>query len=178
MKDLTLLKELILEKVDLTETMVNYGIRFTFDPTNSMEAQFHCPFHGGNDTKPSARVYKESKSCWCWVCKKVRNVINVVMEKESLGYVEGIKFILDKWRIDTSGISDAPSLETKRPENPSESWTELIRLRGMIKERRRRMPTEKYAAVVTAWYMIAFDQSQEKPVREQIKKLKSRLRTL
>ena len=100
------------------------------------------------------------------------------MEKEGLGYVESIKHIIGKYRIDTSSVPDGPNLDTKRPEDPSESWVDLLRLRGALRERRARIPTVKYAALVTAWYMTAFEQSLGKPVGEKIKKLETKLGTL
>ena len=60
MKDIEKLKDLVLEKVDLAQVMLDYKVNFVFNPLKVDEAQFKCPFHG-QDTKPSARYYRATK---------------------------------------------------------------------------------------------------------------------
>lgn len=43
--------------------------------TDKKQCQISCPFHG-YDTSPSARVYPESNSMYCWTCAKSWDVID------------------------------------------------------------------------------------------------------
>jgi len=55
--------------------------------TDMDEEQFSCPFHG-KDTKPSARYYKSTDSCYCFTCFVPGTLVNT-----ELGYrpIESIK---------------------------------------------------------------------------------------
>lgn len=43
--------------------------------TDKQQCQISCPFHG-YDNSPSARVYPESNSLYCWACAKSWDVID------------------------------------------------------------------------------------------------------
>lgn len=51
------------------------------------EQQFRCDLHGdGNDNAPSARVYPDSNTWYCFACGKTRDAISTVMEKEGFNF--------------------------------------------------------------------------------------------
>lgn len=107
MKDLTKIRDLILEHLDLTQIMIDYGVEFIYNPLYMDEVQLRCPFHG-KDNKPSARLYKATNTCYCWVCQKRWNGIDFIKEKEGFSYSAAINYILKKFNIDISSIPDMP----------------------------------------------------------------------
>jgi len=178
MKDLKLLKDLILEVVDLTDVMVSYGVEFVYNPHAATEIQFKCPFHG-KDNKPSARLYKETKSLWCWKCHKRWDVIDFIKDKESLSYVGAVLHIIGTYHVDTSSIPDTPrSLAPEKPVEVSDLNIEFMRLQNMIRDLRGKVPFEKFNAVCSAWYMIAYASHQGKDMTEALQKLDLKVNSL
>lgn len=58
------------------------------------EQQFSCDLHGdGLDRKPSARVYPESASWYCFACGKTRDAIDTVRAKRDLSFIDAIRFL-------------------------------------------------------------------------------------
>jgi hypothetical protein len=156
MKSLKKLKELILEKIDLTSVMLQYKVPFIYDPRQVSEVQYRCPFHG-DDNKPSARLYKNTKSTYCWVCHKSWDVVGFIQEKEELSFKGTLNFIIDRYRVDTSSIPDAPEFEERKPLDismPDFQYGEpeidpriRLDLRGVI-------GVEKYAPLSVAYLMV------------------------
>lgn len=56
-----------------------------------------CPLH--EEKSPSFKIYPESERFPCFGCGKYGNVINLVMEKEGLTFVEAVKFIANRHGI-------------------------------------------------------------------------------
>lgn len=176
MKDPVRLKELILETVDMAKVMLDYGVKFVYDPTLSEEAQYHCPFHG-KDNKPSSRLYKATKSSYCWVCKKRWNVISFVMDKESMSFSRALTYIVRKYGIDVSSIPDEPDI---RMTTHSMDWTEkeMLGTKKSIMKHRGKIPLEKYSRLCVAWYMISYSISRGLDVTESITRLKNKIESL
>jgi hypothetical protein len=177
MKDLKKLKEYILDNIDLTALMLQYGVKFVYNPRVMSEVQYHCPFHG-NDTKPSSRLYKESRDCWCWKCHKRWDVIEFVKDKEGLSFVGAVLFIINRYNLDISQIPDIPTLDIKKPDPGSVIEETVLRLKNSIREKRGKIPLEKYVALCTAWYMVSYARSQDKDIQESLTKLNERVNTL
>lgn len=179
MKPLNLLKDLILKKVLLSDVLQGYQVEFMYDPNKADEVQFRCPIHG-KDNKPSARFYKETQSCYCWVCHKRWDVISFIGDKESLSFVESIKHIVNKYKLDTSGLPDLdiesvkpkiiPKIDQKRQENIF-----IISIRSKLKDYRGKIPFEKYRALCGAFYMILYDQYKDLNVMPNLIKFESKL---
>lgn len=110
MKDFVKIRDLILEHLDMTQIMIDYGVDFIYNPLHMDEVQLRCPFHG-KDNKPSARLYKATNTCYCWVCQKRWNGIDFIKEKEGFSYGAAINYILKKFNIDISSIPDMPEKE-------------------------------------------------------------------
>jgi len=155
MKDPERLKDFILDRVDLTEVMINYGVQFMFNPKAAQEVQFRCPFHG-KDNKPSARLYKATRSCWCWVCHKKWDVINFIKDKEGLKYYQTLLYIINRYNLDTSEIPDEPRLDMGTVKEPNDESINMISLENRIKELRKKLPLEKYSGLVTAWMILSY----------------------
>jgi len=91
--------ERIHEQVDILKLLGDYG--YPVRPDMDREQQFSCNMHGdGNDLKPSARVYPENNSWYCWACGKTRDAIETVREKEGLGFMEALKWLEGRFGLE------------------------------------------------------------------------------
>jgi len=181
MKPLSKLKELIFEKVPLSEVLQDYNVEFMYNPDLADEVQFKCPIHG-KDNKPSARFYKATQSCYCWVCHKRWDVIGFIEDKENLSFVEAIKFILDKYKLDTSGLPDidlgAPSKPKSADDLEMRKMQEnslVISLRGKVRQHKGKVPLEKYKVLCSAYYMILFERFKGRSSMANVKKFDTKL---
>jgi len=180
MKNPEKLKELILEKVEMDRVMLDYNVDFVYNPTLVDEAQLRCPFHG-KDNKPSARYYRATQSMFCWVCYKSWDVIQFIMEKEQLYYIRTLLFIIDKYKLDTSSITDEPelpSLNLNKGSVISENSIEAKFVRRKIRDFKGKLVFEKYRALCCAYYMVMFKMSQGGDVLADVKKLSEKLNTI
>lgn len=180
MKPLSKLKELILEKVPLSEVLKDYNVEFMYDPDLADEVQFKCPIHG-KDNKPSARFYKSTQSCYCWVCHKRWDTIGFIEDKENLNFIGAIKYILDKYKLDTSGLPDI-DLKPSRPKTPDDMEMQkmqensfVISLRAKIRQHKGKIPLEKYVVLCSAYYMILFERFKGHNSMPSIRKFGSKL---
>lgn len=178
MKPINLLKERIFQKVLLSDVLKDYHVEFTYNPDAADEVQYRCPIHG-KDNKPSARFYKETQTSYCWFCHKKWDTITFIADKENLGYIESIKFILSKYKVD---ISDLPDLDINN--RPAELSSEdrvvqenifIISLRGKIREFRGKLGFEKYRDLCGVFQMILFEKFKNKNVMPLLIKLESKL---
>jgi len=174
MKDLHKLRDLVVKTVDLAKVMIQYRVQFSVNPLLVSEAQIRCPFHG-DDVKPSARYYRETQTMYCWVCQKKWDVVSFIMDKEQFKYVQAIKFIINKYKIDTSSIPDDPELQYDKVPVVSETGVRLIYLRDKIKGFRGKLPFEKYRDICLVLYMILFEYDQKINVLEKIKKFENKI---
>ena len=176
MKDPKRLKEFIIENIDMSSVMIDYGVDFVYDPSLSDETQYRCPFHG-RDVKPSSRFYRSTKSSYCWVCKKKWDVISFIMDKENLSFIKAMNYLINRYGIDVSSIPDDPDI---RIYAPSMDWItkDLISTKSKIMGLKGKLPLEKYSALCTAWYMISIAISKGLDVTESFKKLNSKLQEI
>lgn len=78
-------------EVPITQVLMHYGYRVR---ENEREQQFQCDLHGsGRDNKPSARVYPDSNSWYCFGCDKTRDAIETVRAKEGVKFWEAVKLL-------------------------------------------------------------------------------------
>jgi len=173
MKDPNKVREVIEEKIDLAKVMLDYGVQFTFDPLLADEVQYRCPFHGA-DNKPSSRFYRGTNSCYCWVCKKRWDVTDFIMDKEKLGYVRAINFIVNKYKVDVSSVPDGPDFTIKK-QTVDFTEMDLKIIRNKILDFRGKLPLNKYAALCTAYYMTLFSHSKGDDVGKNIDAMKAKL---
>jgi hypothetical protein len=176
-KDPEKLKEFILEKVDLAQVMLDYKVDFVFNPLKAEEAQFKCPFHG-QDTKPSARYYRATQSCWCWACQKKWDVISFVMDKEGLWFNSALNFLVNRYRLDVSGISDTPEFKNPITQKISEESVLMAMLFNSIIECRKKIPLEKYRVIVSFFYKLSYEKSKGNDVSAGVQKLKEKIEKL
>ena len=175
MKDPTKLKELILEKVDLASVMTGYGIQFTFNPAYADEVQYRCQFHGKGDNKPSARFYRQTKSCYCWVCRKRWNVIEFIKDKEVLNYYQALKYIASKYKLDLSSIPDDPEFVENKKELPSETILQLACMHKALLRMRGKLDFERYNVLCAYFLSTSYRDHEHEDVRESLSKLEEKL---
>lgn len=174
MRDPEKVKQLIIDKVDLTQVMLEYKVGFVFDPRGVSEVQFRCPFHG-KDNKPSARLYKETKSCFCWVCRKKWDVISFIRDMEQMKYNEAVAHIISKYRVDLSSIPNEPDILKPSKTLVLDSNVSMIRFERNLRHLRGRISFETYRALCTAFFMVRFSQKKGVDIEESVKKLEYKL---
>lgn len=92
--------ERIREQVSVLQVLINYGYRVR-DDGGYREQQFSCDLHGtGWDNKPSARVYPESNSWYCFACGKSRDAIETVIAKEGVKFWDAVRILEDTFGLE------------------------------------------------------------------------------
>jgi len=198
MKDPRKLKELVLEKIDFGQVLLDYDVHFVYDPTRAEEAQLRCPFHG-DDRKPSARYYRETQSMFCWVCKKRWDLIEFIVDRENASFMQALKLLVKKYNVDTSSIPDSPEFtqeKVKRSSNEdfermmygstelpeigdlSNQKAEVSAIGKNIREFRGKISFKKYSALSGAYCMIMYSVSRGLDSSESIIKLKEKLKSI
>lgn len=104
----------IREVVPILEVLATYDYRVRVDG-GSREQQFQCDLHGsGRDNKPSARVYPESNSWYCFACDVTRDPIGTVMAKEGVKFWGAIKLLEQAYGLEPLPI-DYGTDEASKP---------------------------------------------------------------
>ena len=62
-----------------------------------------CPFH--DDHSPSMSVSRDKKIYTCWSCHATGNVINFVMDYETIGYMDAVKSIAGKVGVHLDNVN-------------------------------------------------------------------------
>lgn len=125
----------IKEEISIVQILFDYGYHVRPEG-GDREQQFPCDLHGdGLDDTPSARVYPESSSWYCFGCQVTRDAIQTIREKEGIGFGEALSFLESRYNL--SPMPWEPS-DQRAPPGPSEE------VQGLL----RRMPTFKDAQEV------------------------------
>jgi DNA primase len=121
------------EAVSILEILEAYGYRVRSD-AGHREQQFQCDLHGdGRDTKPSARVYPESNTWYCFACVKGRDVIETVQEKERKTFIEALTLLERKYHIKVPIQEDWNPTTTPVEKKVSPYEQERQRLMSLLK---------------------------------------------
>ena len=128
--------ERIKEEIDIVDLLADYGYA-VLRGGGYREQQFSCDLHGdGFDGKPSARVYPESQSWYCFACDKTRDAVETVREKNGVGFMEAMKLLETRY-----GLPDLPweegdySTKPKPMMNPVEEY--LAHTKSFEEERKQ-----------------------------------------
>jgi len=90
----------IREKIPILRVLVALGYDVRADG-GDREQQFSCDLHGsGLDGKPSARVYPDSNSWYCFGCGLTRDPIETLRAKEDLGFWEAVKVLEQSYGLE------------------------------------------------------------------------------
>jgi len=76
-----------------------------------------CPFH--NEKTPSFTVSQAKGIFKCFGCGKGGNVVNFIMEHESLSYPESLKWLAQKYNIEINEKEETPEEKLKKDERES-----------------------------------------------------------
>lgn len=107
-------------EVDILSLLEGFGFHVRGDMDR--EQQFPCKLHGdGSDMKPSARVYPETHSWYCWGCQKSRDAVSTVREAMNLGFIEAIK-----WLEDRHNLPALPYVPVERPKGADQVVAEAL----------------------------------------------------
>ena len=102
----------IKELIPIEQVLSDYGYAVHSD-LGEREQQFSCDLHGdGSDNKPSARVYPDTASWYCFACSKARDAIATAQEKEGLDFSNACavlekRYGLPVWVHTTQGSEDS-----------------------------------------------------------------------
>jgi len=152
----------IREEVDITQLLADYGYQVHAGYTG--EEQFSCDLHGdGHDTKPSARVYPESQSWYCFACDQTRDCIETVREKEGIGFWEAIRVLEKRYNLPPLPWEDDGE-DVRRP-SPESVVAEALKSGRTWEDDRKRVHTlltnltkdRDLAMMLTAKLWEAFD---------------------
>lgn len=188
MKDPQKIKDLIIEKVPLADVMVSYGVEFIYNPVRVSEAQLKCPFHG-RDTKPSARLYNNTNSFFCWVCRKSWDVIAFIMDKENFTYRQALNYIVNRFKVDISSIPDKPTLDLKTMALPSQGDitsenyedNKKVLFKKVYKnllEVKKKIPFDKYKALCGIYCHVRYKDHCGDETLETLKKIEDKIKCL
>jgi hypothetical protein len=175
MKDPVKLKELLIEKINLADVMIEYNVEFPYDPRLVAEVQFKCPIHG-KDNKPSARLYNDTKSCYCWVCRKSWDVVSFIQDMEKFSFGQTLNYIIKKYKIDTSSILDTPELDLESNEiSINDPLIKKAKIKKMILELKKTIPYKSYCSLCTAYFMSDFAIAKGANPVETLNKIEEKL---
>lgn len=101
----------IREKIPIVKVLEDYGYRVRSEG-GDREQQFPCNLHGdGYDLKPSARVYPDSDSWYCFACDVSRDAIATVQANEGLDFWDAVRWLEKKYNL--------PLMRWDGPRDPS-----------------------------------------------------------
>lgn len=82
-----------IKKINIFEVLdrlhISYGVKHTH--------QIRCPFH--DDLKPSARIYEDSNTIYCWVCNKTWDNLELVRDVLGLSYKDGVEWFRKRFGV-------------------------------------------------------------------------------
>lgn len=104
----------IRQDIPIVDVLADYGYAVRADG-GDREQQFSCNLHGtGFDTKPSARVYPESQSWYCFGCDLSRTSIETVMENDGIAFWPAVRILEQRYNLpllEWAGSTEKPTLE-------------------------------------------------------------------
>lgn len=107
--------------VPILEVLAQYGYAIHED-AEGREQQFSCDLHGdGQDGKPSARVYPDSSSWYCFGCSTSRDAIRTVQEKEGLSFSQACYKLEEQFNLSHPASWDPGEWDQKHSENPEDA---------------------------------------------------------
>jgi len=91
----------IREHVPIIRVLIALGYDDVRADGGDREQQFRCDLHGtGHDDKPSARVYPDSNSWYCFGCGLTRDAIATIRAKQDVGFWQAVKMLEQAYGLD------------------------------------------------------------------------------
>jgi len=109
-------KERVKQDIPIAQLLADLGYAVRAD-ADDREEQFSCDLHGdGRDSKPSARVYPDSNSWYCFGCALARDTIDTVRAKQDLGFMPAIAWLEKRYGFDPLPFEPEGPQEESRDE--------------------------------------------------------------
>jgi len=106
----------IKELIPIAQILFDYGYPVRTDGEDR-EEQFPCDLHGdGHDNKPSARLYPDTASWFCFACGVVRDGVDTVKVKEGVSFMEAISILETRYNLPTVPWEEGDYDSTPKPE--------------------------------------------------------------
>jgi len=159
----------IREEIPIVQVLADYGYA-VFPEGGDREQQFSCDLHGdGHDTKPSARVYPDSASFYCFACGQTRDAITLVREKEGVGFGDALKMLEARYGLPALPWEAGDSWESlsKKVEGALHSGPDVEETRRRVERfvleltREKSLTMEKSAALWEAFDKVAYLHQKE-----------------
>lgn len=105
--------ERIQKEISILRVLADFGYSVRTDG-GDREQQFSCDLHGtGQDNKPSARVYPESASWYCFACDKTRDAVQTVRDRTDQGFTEALAYLEKKYHLPPLPFEDGDREDTR-----------------------------------------------------------------
>jgi len=151
-------------KIPITEVLNELGYQIRVD-AGDREQQFSCDLHGdGSDTKPSARVYPDSNSWYCFACGQARDAISTYREKFDLTFHEACFRLEQKFGLPVFKWIPVKEEGTFR-ETQKESFEDrATRIRSLLEAQRtdRNLTLSQLLALWEAFNMTVWHVNEKK----------------
>ena len=139
------------------------------------EQQFRCDLHGdGSDNAPSARVYPQTNSWFCFACGKSRDAISTVIEKEGLSFNASCTALESKYGLSEWVFKKKKDVYEETKNDPSEAEFLRNRVYKLLKNKtdNRELSVSK---AVKLWEAFDFLSSLDFQSSEQWQKLYNKI---
>jgi DNA primase len=128
----------IREEIPIQQVLSDYGYRI--EAGYDGEQQFSCDLHGdGQDNKPSARVYPDSASWYCFACDRTRDSIQTVREKEGMDFWPAVKALEGRYGLPTLPWEDDDEAPRARPPSAEQAVQTALQTNKSYEEVRKRV---------------------------------------
>lgn len=137
---LTIRTQAVLAHVTIFQLLDEYKVRYSSKVTQ----QIHCPVH--KDRTPSARVYADGNTVYCFTCAQRWDVIGLVKAKEQCDFIGALVWLETRYLVPpaSANLTDVVRAVVRRKADPSpETLYRLVEAR--LKGHRRRLGWQKYS---------------------------------
>lgn len=112
----------IREQIPIADVLVYYG--YPVHSGYGGEEQFPCDLHGdGMDNIPSARLYPDTNSVYCFACDRVRDSIDLVREKEGKEFWDAVRILEQRYGLPPMPYED----DGEAANNPAAGVREAVK---------------------------------------------------
>lgn len=118
------------DRLDIFAIAERYG--YGWGGSIGRPQQVHCPLH--NDSTPSARVYPDSNSGYCWTCQESFGPTRLAAEAEGIHIYAAARLLAQVYSIDLTpdaDLSEFRALAARWEQGPDADTPEARRAAGL-----------------------------------------------
>lgn len=122
------------QKVDIFDVLDHLGVNHN---GRGIDSQISCPVHkDGQETSPSAKVYYQNNSVYCFTCHRTYRAVNLVIERLNLSLPQAVDYIQSKFKI--SDVAVIRVLGDRQPskQQADQFWISLHKVAPAIMEKK------------------------------------------